>query len=230
MSSKVFITWFWAASCYISEWAFSTIHHLCQRCHPVLSFQALVPLGLLVHYCCQCHCCLQHCCLGCQDDRCLQNIWVHLSHKHHFLRTAGWGHVPGVTGTSAMSKGCSVLGLCHWQWGASITGASMAGVVGLQAPLLLIPGLLWPQTTLKLESQCHVHHLPCCYQILWGCTLSHCRWGTVITGTSSTVHLVSPPVFVPVHTPLNEQIYGTVQCPCVFSKGTFAELWMFYWL
>ena len=31
-------------------------------------------------------------------------------------------------------------------------------------------------------------------------------------------------------TPLDVQMYGILQCPGVLGRGTFLELWMFYWL
>ena len=51
-----------------------------------------------------------------------------------------------------------------------------------------------------------------------------------ITGTTSTSPPVPPLLCVPVHSPLDVQMCGTTWCPGVWGRGTFAELWMFYWL
>lgn len=129
--------------------------------------------------------------------------------------------------------------------------------LGLQV-CLLWPGLsnfcvppLWvvgeePQTPPQLEGQGHRPHCHC-YLILHGqeasdmCPVSPDAprfSGSVgstsvaegLTDTTSTVPMYSPPLYVPIHPPLHVQLCAILWCPVVWCRGTFVELWMFYWL
>ena len=66
-----------------------------------------------------------------------------------------------------------------------------------------------------------MHHLPCYYCILWNAR---------IAGTTSKIPLFPPPLCVPVHPPLDEQVCGILWHPGMLGRGTFVELWVFYWL
>ena len=51
-----------------------------------------------------------------------------------------------------------------------------------------------------------------------------------LTDTLSTVPMCSPPLYVPIHPLLHVQLCAILWCPVVWCRGTFVELWMFYWL
>ena len=50
-----------------------------------------------------------------------------------------------------------------------------------------------------------------------------------ITSTICTIPLVTPPLWVPIQLPFDVQLCGIFQGPGMLGRGTFAELWMFYW-
>ena len=91
-------------------------------------------------------------------------------------------------------------------------------------PFLLLPNYLW------LQCQGDVCYFPCCSWVIWGCLFSCCGWRAGIAGTASVAPLVLPPPCVPGHPPLDLQIYGILSYFCVLGRGTFIDLWMFYWL
>lgn len=69
---------------------------------------------------------------------------------------------------------------------------------------------------------------PLLLQILWGCGLSCCCWGSSTGGTSSPVPTVPPPLCIPVHPPSDAQVDEVFQHPAVLDRGTFVILWRSY--
>lgn len=53
--------------------------------------------------------------------------------------------------------------------------------------------------------------------------------GIGLADTVSTASLVLPPLRVPAHIPLDVPACRILWHPGVLGRGTFVELWMFYW-
>ena len=75
------------------------------------------------------------------------------------------GKSQGCAGTSTMSCFCKAQSLCHCRLGRAgtrVMGASVAGGMGSQAPVPLLPHYLFPWTLLWLSGWSCVCHLSCC--------------------------------------------------------------------
>ena len=172
-----------------------------------------MPPGLLVPRCCwRCWCC----CLRPWDDRQFHCFQYLLSHRLHHCRGQPGSQVPltmlGVVGFTGAT--------CEGQ-GARIMVISLPEEMGLQGLLLLLPSYLWIWV---LES-CALPPL-----LLWG-SLGLPWLRARISGTTSTVPSFLSPLCILVHPPLHIQMCGTLWHPVVLvGRGTFVELWMFYWL
>ena len=128
-----------------------------------------------------------------------------------------------------MSCFCKAQSLCHCRLGRAgtrVMGASVAGGMGSQAPVPLLPHYLFPWTLLWLSGWSCVCHLSCC------CSSGlHCYGQRAVsTDTLSVVPSVPPPLCDPIHLPLDEQLCGILQDPGVLGSRTFVGLWMFEWL
>ena len=170
------------------------------------SLLLLVPLVLLVPCCCQC--CWCHC-LGHQDSELSCHAQDPLSPRLHCHRMRGkmeWSwDCMGISAVSGIVRfedfaavgggvgGKSYGSLCGWRDG--VPGPT---AVAAQLPVAAAVG----------EGQSRVYHLPCCYHVFWGCRLSCHGQRSRTAVTTCAVLLVLPPLFVPVHPPLDVQISG----------------------
>ena len=123
-------------------------------------------------WCCCCHWChhQEH-----QNGRFFCHVQGHLGHGYHCcggdteVYVVSWGHR-----CLHCLQGCWVCGHCShcWGWGTAVVGTATVRGTGLWAPLPLLPCSLWLWVPLQLGSQSCVHHLPYCYQVLWGVDLA----------------------------------------------------------
>ena len=94
--------------------------------------------------------------------------------------------------------------------GARVGGASAAGGMSPRLHCHCF-SYLWLQVPLLPEGWSHMHHLPCCHQVLWYLGLRHPRQKARSAGTISPVSLVPPPLSAPVHPSLDVQMGGMLQ-------------------
>lgn len=180
--------------------------------HSTASAQVLLVAGALVTagafgvtgdscWCCCCHWCnhQEH-----QNGRCFCHVQGHLSHGYHCcggdteVYVVSWDHR-----CLHCLQGCWVCGHCShwWEWGTAVVGTATVRGTGLWALLPLLPGSLWLWVPLQLGSQRCMHYLSCCHQVLWGVDFSCHGQRAEIAGTTFTVSLVLPPLYVPIHQP-----------------------------
>lgn len=129
----------------------------------------------------------QHCCGG------------HRSPCHEL----GTQEPPGLLGLWAL---WSLLGMGDHSCGDCCSWKS-----SVWALLLLLPSSMWSWVPLLLGRQSCVHNLPCYYEVLWGADSCHSQRAEV-SGTTFTVSLVLPSVYVPIRS-INERI-APASCLC----------------
>lgn len=183
----------------------------------------LVLLGSLMLWCCQCCWCYY---LGHWDDGLFCDIWDLLSCGLCHLR--GRGNYAGLEtelhGHFCYFQCCKVCRLCCYERGCGHLCSWKDGVPGSTAADAVAASIMatWIQDLCALPP-------PQLLNSFGLYSFSFPGWWARIPDIASAVTPILPPLSVPIYPTLD--VLPTFRCPPgVWDKGTFVELWMFYWL
>ena len=154
-------------------------------------------------------CCLHKCC--CWEEGSLE-LWAQL----WLEGPASWVHhrcCPAPCGCGALCPTCHLC--CCFQFYSSF-GLSCCGCGGPRSQHCLCPWFC----LLPLEYSCLKD--PMDRGAGWAMVHGVTEWGTA-------EWLTLPPPCVPIHSPSDIKMCGSLQYPGGMSTGSFVEVWMFYW-